>query len=85
MHFLKVLNRGQSDEYYQIVTDVVALVEDLEQVTPVGEYYHIKSTLGTVALNKATLKTGPRTKTREYELVEVEADGVVVGSAESLV
>ena len=83
--FLKVLNRGQPDEYYQLTNDLSDIVEDLETPSPTGEYWALRSTPGTIALNKCMLKGGPRAKTREYEIVEVEAGGVVVGSAESLI
>jgi len=83
--FLKVLNRGLADEYYQLVDSISDIVEDLELPTPTGEYYEIHSNPGTVVLNKCSLRGGARAKTREYELVEVEANGIVVGSAESLV
>lgn len=83
--FLKVLNRGQPDEYYQLVNNISEIIEDLETPSPVGEYWALRSTPGTIALNKCMLKGGPRPVTREYEIVEVEAGGIVVGSAESLI
>lgn len=83
--FLKVLNRGQTDEYYQLVNNISDIVEDLKLPAPSAEYWSLKSTPGTIALNKCSLKGGPRTQTREYEIVEVQAAGDIVGSAESLI
>lgn len=82
--FLKVLNRGQADEYYQLVDDIPDIIEDLEDTVPQAEYYFIKSTPGTVIIYPATIKTGPRADGRQYEIVELEADSTVVGSDERL-
>lgn len=82
--FLKVLDRGLATEYYQLTDDIADMVKDLEEVTPQAEYFFIKSTPGTVVIHRATLSTGPRPIVREFEKVEVEAAGEVVGSTEIL-
>lgn len=47
------------------------------------EYYAIQLTPVSAVLHKASLKTGVRATAQAREIVEVEADGVVVGSFEN--
>ena len=49
------------------------------------EYFAINLTAQNATLKKATLKAGARTPAPAREIVEVEADGVVVGSFEKSV
>ncbi len=45
------------------------------------EYYEIDAAPGTASLNSVTIKGGTRTAAPDREVVEIEADGSVVGSA----
>ena len=49
------------------------------------EYFAISLTAQNATLKKATIKTGARASSPARETVEVEADGVVVGSFEKVV
>lgn len=45
------------------------------------EYYEIDAAPGSASLNSVAVKSGPRTRAPDREVVEIEANGRVVGSA----
>lgn len=64
-----------------IEISVADVAKNLEAGAAV-EYYAINLTAQNATLKKASIKTGARQVAPAREIVEVEADGVVVGSVE---
>jgi hypothetical protein len=64
-----------------IETDDAEVARNIEAEVAV-EYFAISLTSQNATLKKASIKAGPRTAGRAREIIEVEAGGQVVASAE---
>ncbi len=83
---VKDVDGNPTNEVNKMFVEINAsdVAKNLEEGAEV-EYFAVSLTAQNATLKKATIKAGARASSPARETVEVEADGVVVGSFEKVV